>query len=167
MHPVSPPGPSGRAGLSAVGPKCQARQARKGLPLTCCPSCCVSGWTGPSPLAGACGKYWGPSGGAGPFGWTLGTLPNHYQLIMPDQTPSTLQPSSPGDGVSRPSSQFCPHVFFPQFFLELHLGVRQLTLNVSSATACVTFRNSLTSLKLSVLVCEMEIKMPIEQGIKL
>lgn len=132
---------------------------RKSRPLTCCPSYCISGWTSPSPLAGVRGKYWRSSEGqgclAGPWGHSQ-TITTPYDA-RPD--PPTLQPFCPGSGVGRPSYQSCPCIFpLPVLSRAHYLGVRQTRLNVSSAAACVTFSDSLTSLKLSVLICEMEIK---------
>lgn len=45
----------------------------------------------------------------------------------------------------------------------LCLGVRQIRLHVSSATPCVTVSNPLTSLRLSVLSCEMEMEVPVSE----
>ena len=49
------------------------------------------------------------------------------------------------------SSPIC----LPQFSLELQLGVRQVRLNLSSAQCLRDLSDSLTSLTLGVLICEM------------
>lgn len=47
-----------------------------------------------------------------------------------------------------------------QFFLERQLGVRQIRLNLSSAHCLDDLSDSLISLNLSVLICEMGTKVP-------
>lgn len=76
-----------------------------------------------------------------------------------DQTPPVFWPPSPGDGVGRPSYRFFP-ICLPQFSLELQLGVRQVRLNLSSAQCLRDLSDSLISLTLGVLICEMGMKKP-------
>lgn len=99
----------------SVGSACWIRRGR---PLTCRPSYCVSGWTSPSPLAGARGESWGPRKGGAAWLGPGATPEPPPRLMMPDQTqqPSSLPVQAAGR--ADPPASLASTRSPSQFFLE-------------------------------------------------